>query len=310
MQRIYAFFNVYHPSLVAAIILAAIMLGVGLYYILSDFLPIPSKKARKAVLSLTNTEKNFAESFTVPITNKIVGFLDRKKYFWYESLKKNWEGTLKKKLYSANIHYTPEFYVIKALVESVFTALLAVPSYFVTPLVSIACIAVAIAVYFKRMQELDIIIKKKSEKIDAELVLFAGTIKQQLASTRDVLKILSNYRKVSGPEFMHELDMTLADMKTGSYETALRNLDMRVHSSGLSEIIQGLLAVIRGNDQQSFFEMLVHDLQVSDRERLKRAAMKRPDKLKPVTGLMMGAFLAMYIYVIGYQIAVQLKTMF
>lgn len=310
MQKIYAFFHVYHPGLVLAIIAAVVMLVVGGYFILTDFLPIPSKKARRAVLSMTNTEKNFGESFTVPITNKIVGFLNQKNYYWYELLKKNWDSTLKRKLYSANIHYTPEFYIIKAVVEAVFVALLAIPMYFVMPLISIVCIALGIAIYFKRLQDLDDIIKEKSEKINAELVLFASTIKQQLASTRDVVKILHNYRKISGPEFLHELDMTLADMKTGSYENALRNMDMRIHSTGLSEIIQGLLAVIRGNDQQGFFEMLVHDLQVTERERLKRVALKRPDKLKPVTVLLMGAFLAMYMYVIGYQIVVQMQTMF
>lgn len=310
MQNVYGFFHVYHPGLVLAILLAVVMLFFGTYFILSDFLPVPSKKARKAVLSMTNTETSLSESITVPLANKLVVFLDRKKYGWYESLKEGWNSNLQKKLYSANIHYTPEFYVIKAFLESVLVCALAIPMYFITPIISVVCIALGISVYFKRLQDLDEIIKKKSEKIDAELVLFANTIKQQLATTRDIIKILQDYRKISGQEFLHELDMTIADMKTGSYENALRNLEMRVHSSGLSEIIHGLLAVIRGNDQQNFFEMLVHDLQVNERERLKRIALKRPEKLKPITFLLVGSFLLMYLYVIGYQIVVQMQTIF
>ena len=78
----------------------------------------------------------------------------------------------------------------------------------------------------------------------------------------------------------------------------------------LSEIIHGLLAVMRGDDQRGYFEMLAHDLAVEDKERLKRIALKRPEKLKPATMLLIVAFLMMYLYVIGYQIVVQMTTMF
>ena len=56
--------------------------------------------------------------------------------------------------------------------------------------------------------------------------------------------------------------------------------------------------------------MLAHDLTVKSKEELKRTAMKRPQKLKPVTVLMLLSFLAMYLYVIIVQIAEQMQTLF
>ena len=99
-------------------------------------------------------------------------------------------------------------------------------------------------------------------------------------------------------------------MKTGNYETALRNLEQRIPSMGLSEIIRGLLAVMRGDDQRGYFEMLTHDLTVKAKEDLKRAALKRPEKIKPATVSMLCAFILMYIYVVIYMVSEQLMTLF
>lgn len=281
--------------------LLTLLLVYGLYGVLTDYLTVPSKKARKAVLALKNTKTTFAESLTIPIAKRIVRFIQ---------LEEGRRVMLQRKLYSAEIHYTPEFYVAKAIAESIVVALFAIPAYFIMPLISVVCIVMGISVYFKRLQELDEIIREKSEKINGELVLFASTIKQQLAASRDVMRILESFRKICGREFLHELDMTIADMKTGNYETALRNLESRIPNVGLSEIIHGLFAVMRGDDQRGYFEMLAHDLAVEDKERLKRIAMKRPDKLRPATIMLICSFLAMYIYVIGVQVVEQMSMLF
>ena len=281
--------------------LLTFLLAYGLYGVITDYINVPSKKARKAVLALTNTKTSFSESLTIPVAKRIVKFIQ---------LEDGRRLMLQRKLYSAEIHYTPEFYVAKAIAESIVIALFAIPAYFIMPLISVVCIVMGISVYFKRLQELVEIIREKSEKINGELVLFASTIKQQLAASRDVMKILVSFRKICGHEFLHELDMTIADMKTGNYETALRNLESRIPNVGLSEIIHGLFAVMRGDDQRSYFEMLAHDLAVEDKERLKRIAMKRPDKLRPATLMMICSFLAMYLYVIGAQVVEQMGTLF
>ncbi len=307
------------------LLLVVVMLSYGVYQICAEFISMPSSAARKAVLSMKKTKTSFSESLTIPVANLLSQKI---------SLSPERRSALEKKLYSAEIQYSPEFFVSKSIAEGVLIALFSIPVYLMTPLfgfifrmlhideaalavlnvlmpiTSLFCIVMGILVYTKRMQELDEIIRDKSKKIDGELVLFSSTIKQQLSVSHDVMRILQSYRKICGAEFTHELDKTIADMKTGNYETALRNLEARVPSVGLSEIIRGLLAVMRGDDQRGYFEMLTHDLSVKSKEELKRVALKRPEKLKPVTVLLLGAFMAMYLYVIIIQIVQQLSTMF
>ncbi len=301
MSAAFDLFNVFNIGTVALILLCAILFGMGLYWVLTDFLPVTSPKARKAVLALKSTKTGIEEMLVVALANHLVKLV---------KIDSSRRDSLQKKLYSAQIHYTPEFYTAKALSAGILVALLAIPAYFVTPLISLACIVLGIAVYFRDFEQLNNIISEKSEKINGELVQFASTIKQQLATSRDVMKILRSYRNICGKEFLHELDMTIADMKTGNYETALRNLETRVPSAGLSEIIHGLLAVMRGDDQRSYFEMLAYDLSVKEKERLKRIALSRPAKLKPAIVLLIVAFMAMYMYVICYQVALQLGNLF
>lgn len=301
MNALYDFFNVFDVGSILLIVLSTVLLAVGFYWLITDYLSVTSPKAQKAVLALKNTKTGIAETLTTMLANRIVKLI---------KMDENRQSAMQRKLYSAEIHYTPEFYTAKAISSGVLVALLAIPMYFIIPLVSILCIVLGISVYFRYFEKLNSIIREKSEKINSELVQFANTIKQQLVNSRDVMRILQSYRSVCGDEFLHELDITIADMRTGNYETALRNLEARIPSVGLSEIIHGLLAVMRGDDQQSYFEMLAHDLAVEDKERLKRVALKRPDKLKPAIILLVVSFLMMYIYVIGYQVADQLGAMF
>lgn len=314
-----------NARVVLLLLVVSALLAYGLYQVATEFISIPSSAARKAILSMKKTRSSISETLTIPAANFLAGRIH---------LNAERHSTLEKKLYSADIQYTPEFFVAKSISEGVLVSLFSIPVYFIGPLmgfvfgllgidqtflavlnvimpvVAMLCIVMGIMVYVKRIQELDEIIRKKSEKIDGDLVLFSSTIKQQLAVSRDVMKILQSYRKVCSPEFTHELDKTIADMKTGNYETALRHLESRVPSVGLSEIIRGLLSVMRGDDQRGYFEMLTHDLSVKSKEELKRAALKRPDRLKPVTVLLMVGFMAMYLYVIIFQIVEQMQTLF
>lgn len=295
--------NTISSAILPILIIVVVCFSFGLYQIIMDYIYVPSKKTRNAVLNMQKGKRSFTESFTIPVAN----FLVRKNLVRLSDERKK---NMQKKLNICGIHYSPEFYTAKAIAEVLLIMLIGVPGYFVHPLVTAFLAVLAFAVYGKRMADLDDRIMKKAEKIDRELVLFANTIKQNLSSTRDVMAILSSYRKVCSKDFEKELDITIADMKTGNYEAALRNLESRIPSVGLSEIIRGLLAVMRGDDQRNFFEMISHDLAVKEKEKLKREALKRPEKLKPITFAMLGGCLAMYLYVIIYVVAQQLQNLF
>lgn len=281
--------------------LIALLLYFGSYFIITEFIVTPSRKASKAILSINKRKQTIGDQIVYPVANKIVKFikLSPERYSVYQ-----------KKLYAAELEYSPEFYIAKALALSIIVFLFGIVLSVITPIFFFGCVVLAVLSYFMVLQEADKIIREKSEKIQGELVLFASTIQTQLATSRDIIKIFESYRKICGETMQHELDVTLADMKTGSYESALRRFESRLQSQSLSEIIRGLLGVLRGDDQRAYFDMLVHDLVIKERERLKRKAAERPNKIKLFTILTLGAIAVIIVYVLGYKIIESLYTMF
>ncbi len=282
-------------------LLITVLISIGLYYILTGIIVLPTMESKKAINSLVQDKVSIADQLIIPLANRL------EKHIQLDELRR---ATLKTKLYSAELHCTPEYYVAKATATGLVFMLLAIPCYIITPIISLVCILFGILLYFQEINKVDDIIKKKREKIEGELVLFSTTIKQSLATSRDVLHILDSFRKVCSIDFRKELDITIADMKTGSYEDALKRFDERISSSELSEIVSGLLAVMRGDDQTIYFEILSHDLMAKQKESIKREALRRPDKMKPISYLMMFCFLAMFMYGIIIQMADTMKDLF
>lgn len=289
------------------LILSAVLLTIGIYNIITEFLVIPDDKVRRTVLNYgKGTEKLSSEELITLIAPKIERFV---------RLDENYASMLRKKLSAAELAYSPEYYTARAVASGIITVFLGIPfciifSQFISwVIVAAAFLMLGVFSYFKVIGNADEIIRKKAELIEPELALFASTVQKQLSSTTDIIKIFESYRKVCGDAFRHEIDVTIADMKTGSYEPALLNLDNRVRSDALSQIIRGLLSVLKGDDQRMYFDMLVHDLANSERERLKRIALRRPSKLNSASALILICFVLILVYIIGYQIITEVKEM-
>ena len=294
-------------SQVMCILLVCVLLVIGIYNIITEFLIMPSDKVRKAVLNYgKGGGKLSSEAIITSISSKIEKFV---------RLEENRKIILQKKLNAAEITYSPECYTSRAIAGGIVAALFGIPfavifSQLISWVITAALFGVlGIFSYFKMMNEADETIKKKAELIEPELALFASTVQKQLSSTTDIIKILESYRKVCGDAFRHEIDVTIADMKTGSYEPALLNLDNRVRSDALSQIIRGLISVLKGDDQRMYFNMLVHDLSNAERERLKRIALKRPAKLNSASAITLVCFIVILVYIIGYQIIFEIRDL-
>ena len=80
-----------------------------------------------------------------------------------------------------------------------------------------------------------------------------ATITQELAASRDVLSMIEHYKQNSGPVFSAELDVLTADMRSGSYEAALTRFEARFNSPLLSDIVRGLIGVLRGDNGVHYF---------------------------------------------------------
>ncbi len=295
------------PLQIIHIIIVCILLTVGIYNIVTEFLILPDDKARKAILNYGKGSNTLSsEEMVTLMSAQIERFI---------SLDDNYKKILQKKIKAAEITYSAESYVSRAISSGIIIALFGIPfalifSSFINWTIILAFFLIlGIFSYYKVLGEADEIIRKKTEQIEPELALFASTIQKQLSSTTDLIKIFESYRKVCGETFRHEIDVTIADMKTGSYEPALLNLDNRVRSEALSQIIRGLISVLKGDDQQMYFDMLVHDLSNSERERLSRIALKRPSKLNSSSAMILVCFVIILVYIIGYQIVIELTSL-
>lgn len=138
----------------------------------------------------------------------------------------------------------------------------------------------------------------------------APTIEQELRNSRDVLSILENYKKNAGEALARELDIVCADMRSSSYEAALTRFEARLNSPQLSDIIRGLVGVLRGDDSTVYFQMLVHDFKQIEIQRLKAKAQKIPPKIRKYSFLMLMCFMATYILIIGFEILKSMASMF
>lgn len=151
---------------------------------------------------------------------------------------------------------------------------------------------------------------EKREQIEGELYRFVSTISQELKNSRDVLSMLEHYKGNAGEDFRRELDIVCADMRSGSYEAALTRFEARMNSPQLSDVVRGLIGVLRGDDGAMYFQMLTHDFKQAELQRLKAKAAKIPPKIRVFSFAMLLCFLATYFAIIGYEIIKSMGTLF
>jgi hypothetical protein len=274
----------------------SIFFGAGLYFLLADVLKIPTLATTKAVIAVTRREKKKAKSFEAIVFDlavKLARFIKMNDY-----KKRKMMATLK----SADVNLSPEVYVAKSIVKATMLLLLIIPCLALIPILALVFFLLAVAVFFKEYKAADEIVKKKRDVIETELPRFINTLTQELKASRDILSILETYQKHAGLTFKTELEITIADMKSGSHETALTRFEARMGSSLLSDTVRGLIAVMRGDNGIVYFQMLAHDLKQLEIQKLKMIAMKRPGKIKKYSFYMLMCFLLMYLAIIGVEI--------
>ena len=186
----------------------------------------------------------------------------------------------------AGLQLTPEVYTARAWVTAGAVGLCAIPMALLIPLLVPILIGLAVALWFSTYYAAFDFVKKRRKLIEGEIPRFALTVGQSLENDRDVLKILTSYRRVAVKDFGAELDQTIADMKTGNYENALIRFETRIGSPMLSDVIRGLIGVLRGDDQRMYFKMITFDMRQIEQNNLKKEAAKRPKKIQRYSMMM------------------------
>ena len=290
--------------MIQVLILFAIAFSLGVYLILMDVFKLPTRRTIKAVHAIDKREKKKTKNFEIFIndlsmrSSRIIKLTD------YNMRKM--AATLR----SANIKLSPETFIARAWIKAGMTLLFIVPAFFIFPIIFPVILFLAVAVYFKEIRSADEEVRKMREDIEFELPRFVSTLTQELKASRNVLAILETYKQNAGGSFKKELEITVADMKSGSYESALTRLESRLGSPSLSEVLRGLIGVLRGDDGVVYFQMLSHDLKQLELQRLKTIAMKRPEKIRKYSFAMLFCFLLMYLSVMFVEIVKTLGNMF
>lgn len=280
------------------------LFAAGAYFMLAGLLKLPTLAATRAVIQAGRTERRSSRNFDAVVLELACRMAKLVRLDQYKHRKM--EATLK----SAGIRMTPETFVSKAIIKAGLVALGIIPALLILPLLSPVVVFLAITVYFKEIKSADDALKKKREEIEYELPRFVATVAQQLKASRDVLTIVEKYRQSAGPGMRSELDITIADMQSGNLETALVRFESRLGSAMLSDVMRGLIGVIRGDNGVAFFELLAHDFKQLEIQRLKLLAMKRPGKIRKYSFYMLACFMLMYLGILFVEIMNAFNGMF
>lgn len=277
---------------------------IGSYFLVAARLKLPTLASTRAILYVAKIGKSkgsMIQALVFRLSAWLAIRLPLSDYY-----KRKTTATLR----SAGIQISPEVYLARAMVKTslIFCGgLLFLP---ILPLLFPVFVFLAIAVFFKETRQADEIVRKKREQIEIELPRFVATIAQELKSSRDVLRMLDSYIKNIKGSLQHELQMTTADMKSGNQETALLRLESRLGSTMVSDIVRGLLAVLRGDQGTVYFDMLAHDFKLLEIQRLKLIAMKRPGKIRKYSFWMLACFMLMYMVILGMEIMKAMGDLF
>ncbi len=290
--------------MISLLFLFAVFLALGLFFVFADILKLPTVKASKAMINTGRQDKKLSRTMEALFLDAAVKV---SRLIRMDEYKKS---RLKSILKAAGIQMTPETYTAYVYVKAGAIFLGIIPCLLLLPLVSPVLALLAVAVYFKESQRADECLRAKRDLIESELPRFVATVEQGLKNSRDVLSILENFKKNAGSTFAVELDIVCADMRSSSYEAALTRFEARLNSPQLSDVVRGLIGVLRGDDGAVYFQMIAHDFKLLELQRLKTQAQKIPPKIRIFSFLILMCFLLTYLIIIALEIIKSLGGMF
>jgi len=288
----------------ALLVVFGTLLALGFFFIAADVFRLPYLKTSRAMVNTGRERKAEAknlETYLLILAGKVSVLIQMDEYR---------KGRLKNTLRASGLSMEPELYQAYAYVKAGAVFLCAVLALAVFPLAAVLFLFLGVMVYFQEMNRADVLLLEKREAVEAELPRFVATVEQELKHSRDVLSILEQYKKHAGADLKVELDVLVADMRSGSYEAALTRFEARLNSPMLSDVVRGLIGVVRGDDGAVYFQMLAHDFKQMELQRLKKEALKIPPKIRVFSLVMLICFLATYLVIITMEILSSMGSMF
>lgn len=284
--------------------LFGVFLALGLFFLTAAALHLPTAGASRAMLGTAKQGKKAAktvEACLMSLAVRLSGYIRMDEYK---------RSRMTNVLKASGMGMEPEVYQAYAFVKAGAVLLAVVPCLFLVPLLSPFVVILALLLYFKETGKADEQMKAKREKIEGELPRMVAAIEQELKASRNVIGMLERFRGNAGEALKGELDVLLADMRSSNYEAALTRFEARLNSPMLSDVVRGLIGVLRGDDSAVYFQMLSHDFKQMELQRLKNQARKIPPKIRVFSFVMLVCFLMTYLAVICYVALQSLCGMF
>lgn len=282
----------------------SILFGIGLFFVLSDALKIPYIKTSQVISNLSKRQKKKISFIELYLKDFAIWLSKKIRINEYKRIQ------LLSDLQTANFNITPELHTANSIIKSGLCGILVIPTFLVFPLISPLVIALAFAIYFKEYNGIQEKIKIRRSAIEFELPRLVFTIEKTLTHSRDVLEIFDSYRENAGLELKHELSITVADMRSGNYESALTRLESRVGSAMLFDVTRGLISVLRGDNTSLYWTSLSLKFADIQRQLLKSKAQKVPSKVKRLSMVLLFCFVSVYLVVIISHIMTSMGAMF
>ena len=274
--------------------LFGVFLALGLFLLSAAVLRLPTIGAARAMLGTVKQERKAAKTLETGLMTVAVWLA---KYIRIDEYKR---GRMANVLKASDMNLTPEVYQVYALTKAGAVLLGVVPCIILLPLLSPVVVILAVFIYFKETQKADEKLKAKREEIEGELPRMVANIEQELKASRNVIGMLERFKINAGPALTGELNILLADMRSSNYEAALTRFEARLNSPMLSDVVRGLIGVLRGDDSAVYFQMLAHDFKQIELQRLKTEAQKIPPKIRIFSFGMLLCFLLTYLLIIFY----------
>ena len=274
------------------ILFGSVLFALGLAFLLSDVFRVPHYAVSKAASKLGKQKQktNPLELFLREASGWLAGKLKLNEYR---------RLMLEADLRTADMDVSPEGYVADCIVKSVLVGILALPVFFLSKIVAVLILIVAVILYRRLSGKVSRAIKERRTRIETELPRFVSVVANTLSHSRDVLSILDGYRERAGTEFRHELDITVADMRSGHDLESLRRMGNRIGSPKVDEVIRELQSVINGNSTPTRWEDLSRKFGEYQRQALRDEANKAPKKVRRLSMILLICFASIYVVVIG-----------
>ena len=275
------------------VITCAILFSCGIGFLFAERLKLPSRAASRAMHSMGRNRKDKPNPLTLlmrELSGRLAGKLRLNDYR---------RAQLEADLRTGDMTQTPEQFVAENIVRAGTVAVLAVPVAFLSKFLALLLLAAAVLLYRLGSMTLRKKIGARRARIELELPRFVANIEKTLPHSRDVLAMLESYRTGAGEEFGRELDITVADMRSGNDEAALTRLEARVGSSALSDVVRGLIGILHGEDNGVYWANLSLKFSEAGRQNLREQAGKVPKRVRRLSLVLLGCFFLIYIVVIG-----------